>query len=194
MRVDRARKYILDQLSSNLSSALYYHGVHHVRDVVSAALTLAKGEGVCDQESLDLLETAALYHDSGFLFKYKGHEEAGCEIAREVLPDFEYNNQQIELICGMIMATKIPQTPTTHLEEILADADLDYLGRNDFEPIANTLFEELKAFNMITDLDAWNKIQVRFLQEHRFWTSTAKHTRNHGKQLHLENLLRLVGE
>ena len=35
-------------------------------------------------------------------------------------------------------ATKIPQTPLTKLEEIICDADLDYLGREDFFEISRS--------------------------------------------------------
>jgi len=34
--------------------------------------------------------------------------------------------------------------PANLLEEIICDSDLDYLGRSDFIPVSNTLFEELK--------------------------------------------------
>ena len=49
-------------------------------------------------------------------------------MAKEELPKFGLSEKDIELICGMIMATKIPQNPKTKLEKIIADADLEYLG------------------------------------------------------------------
>ena len=63
----------------------------------------------------------------------------------------------------MIMATKIPQSPRNGLEEIICDADLDYLGRDDFYEIGATLFEELKAYNVLQNEREWNRIQVKFL-------------------------------
>ncbi|WP_149243875.1 HD domain-containing protein [Dyadobacter sp. 32] len=190
MRLGRAKQYILERLHSDLPDHLYYHGVHHVLDVLKATLTLAEGEQIREADALVLLQTAALYHDSGFIYTYKGHESKSCEIVRTVLPAFEYNDAQIDQICGMIMATKIPQSPQNHLEKILCDADLDYLGRADFVPIAQSLFEELKGLDMINDKNSWNELQVSFLREHRYWTYTARQSRDQTKQQHLESLLR----
>lgn len=190
MRLDRAKQYILERLHSDLPDHLYYHGVHHVLDVLKAALTLAEGEQIQEADALVLLQTAALYHDSGFIYTYKEHESKSCEIVRTVLPAFEYNDAQIDQICGMIMATKIPQSPQNHLEKILCDADLDYLGRADFVPIAQSLFEELYGLGMINDKNFWDELQVSFLREHRYWTYTARQSRDQSKQQHLESLLR----
>ncbi len=190
MRLDRAKQYILERLHSDLPDHLYYHGVHHVLDVLNATLTLAKGEQIQEADALVLLQTAALYHDSGFIYTYREHESKSCEIVRTVLPAFEYIDAQIDQICGMIMATKIPQSPQNHLEKILCDADLDYLGRADFVPIAQSLFEELKGLDMINDKNSWKELQVSFLREHRYWTYTARQSRDQTKQQHLESLLR----
>ena len=75
-----------------------------------------------------------------------------------ILPGYNYTPEQIERICSIIMATRLPPRPADLLEEIICDSDLDYLGRSDFIPVSNTLFEELKAQNKMKDLNEWNKI------------------------------------
>ncbi|WP_461131183.1 HD domain-containing protein [Spirosoma aerophilum] len=192
MNIVDTEQFIVNLLASELSPTLYYHGLHHVMDVVNAAEWIARAEGITDIESLTLLKTAALFHDAGFMSVYKGHEEAGCLYVQKVLPDFGYNEAQINAICGMIMATRIPQTPKTKLEEILCDADLDYLGRDDFEPIAHSLYEELKARDMITDEVAWNRIQVSFLRSHHYWTKTAISARQGAKEQQINFLQALI--
>lgn len=188
MQIEKAEQYVIGQLESRLDRTLFYHGIHHTIDVVNAAAEIAALEGITDAESLALLRTAAFYHDSGFMTTYQGHEEAGCALAREVLPGFGYNERQIETICGMVMATKIPQSPKTALEEIICDADLDYLGRDDFEPIAATLFEELKVRDMVEDIPAWDSVQVRFLEAHSYWTASQQKRRDAVRQRHLQHL------
>lgn len=84
------------------------------------------------------------------------------------------------------MATKIPQTPLSKLEEIICDADLDYLGRDDFYPTSNLIFLELKAQGFVTAENEWNLTQIKFFKQHRFFTSTTKKLRQQKKQLHLE--------
>ena len=183
----RAETYVLDQLRRHLSPTLFYHGPHHTLDVTEQALSLARAEGVTDEETLLLLRTAALYHDSGFLTTYQGHEAAGCALACQVLPGFGYSAAQIDLICQLIMATQMPQCPgSSHLARILCDADLDYLGRPaDFWPISQTLFEELTIRNLIPNETAWLELQVRFLSAHRYWTPTATARREAEKQVRL---------
>ncbi len=188
MEVAAAEKFVLDLLSSRLSETLYYHGIHHTLDVERAALVLAKEEGIEDEVSLKLLKTAALFHDCGFIGTYKDHEEEGCRIARNQLPLFSYSKEQIDVICGMIMATKSPQSPKNHLEMVICDADLDYLGRDDFDPIADTLFKELKVRQLVTDIDSWNQIQVKFLEAHQYHTKSAQQKRETIKKQHLNKL------
>ncbi|MCF2491386.1 HD domain-containing protein [Dyadobacter sp. CY347] len=189
MNVQEAEIYIVDQFRRKLPDTLYYHGLHHTLDVTNAALHLANLEGITDPESLDLLRTAALYHDTGFMETYHGHEEVGCRIARKALPRFGYNADQIDIICGMIMATQIPQSPKTHLEKIICDADLDYLGRADFEQIAESLYRELKVRDMVTDVDSWNAVQKTFISCHSYWTESARRLREIPKQERLKTLL-----
>lgn len=188
MEVAVAERFVLDLLSSRLSETLYYHGMHHTLDVERAALILAKEEGIEDAASLNLLKTAALFHDSGFINTYKDHEEEGCRIARKQLPLFSYSKEQIDVICGMIMATRIPQSPQNQLEMIICDADLDYLGRDDFDLIADTLFKELEVRQLVTDIDNWNQIQIKFLEAHRYHTKAAQQKREAIKQQHLNKL------
>src|SRR5678816_3445426 len=73
----------------------------------------------------------------------------------------------------MIMATKIPQTPHTLLEQIICDADLDYLGRNDFEPISRSLYKEFLTYKIIPEDIIWDHIQIKFFESHHYFTGTS---------------------
>lgn len=187
MRFKEAGKFILRKLTRELPRHLYYHSVEHIRDVYGAAERIGKAEGL-DPKSLKLVLTAAWYHDAGFLRGAKNHEEESCRIARVALPNFGYQDSDIALVCGMIMATKIPQTPKNRLEEILADADLDYLGRDDFFSIGDRLYNELSVFGFINTEREWNELQVRFLTSHHYFTHTALQSRQQKKAAHLEIL------
>lgn len=186
-----AKAFILEKLEKELSDNLFYHGIHHTLDVLNITEELCQLEEVSAYNTI-LLKTAALYHDSGFAISYTNHEEIGCDLARETLPQYHYTTEEIEIICGMIMATKIPQSPKTPLEEILSDADLDYLGRKDFYSIGNTLFEELKVHNILTEIEKWNAIQVSFLSAHKYFTKTNKERREVKKQGYLKELKKIV--
>ncbi len=191
MKYSAAKKFILEKLEKELSPELTYHGFHHTIDVLEVAAELCGHLDILPEETI-LVKTAALFHDSGFTVSNVNHEETGCQIARDNLPRYGYTEGNIEKICGMIMATKIPQTPKTPLEEILADADLDYLGRNDFKPIGDTLFDELKTFNVIQTEEDWNRLQIRFLEGHGFFTSYNLKHRQPIKMAHLAELKEIV--
>lgn len=187
-----AKQFILAKLRDELSERLEYHGLHHTLDVLKMAKEICEQEGVGKRDQT-LVKTAALFHDAGFVKdKHAGHELEGCVLVRGILPQFGYEPEDIECICGMIMATKIPQSPNTLLEKILCDADLDYLGRDDFFAIGETLFSELRAYNLIGDEQAWNRLQVGFLSTHRFHTRTNQAIREPVKQRYLEDLQELV--
>jgi uncharacterized protein len=135
-------------------------------------------------EELLLLRTAAWYHDLGFVENETGHEEIGAGIARQVLPRFGYSPAQIEMICGIIRATRLPQTPTTHLQEIMADADLDLLGRDDFWTLNQALRDEEAALGRPHTDEEWYGSQLVFLQAHHYFTPAARELRGEGKARH----------
>jgi len=185
MQFKKAGKFILNKLSKELPKYLSYHSVDHIQDVYDAAEKIGKQENISPY-NMKLLLTASWYHDAGFLKGPKDHEEESCRIARENLPLYGYKPNEIELICGMIMATKIPQSPKTFLEQIMADADLDYLGRDDFFTIGDKLFAELSVFGFLSSEDEWNRLQVRFLESHNYFTQTALKLRQAKKEEHLK--------
>lgn len=185
------QELILDKLEKELPTYLYYHNYKHTIDVVNQAELIGYGEGV-DDEAILLLKTAALFHDAGHTINYKNHEYYGCQIAREMLPKYKYTEAQIERISEIIMATQLPPKPKDLLQRIICDSDLDYLGRSDFIPVSNTLYEELKAQNFIQELNEWNKMQVKFLTGHQYFTVTANRLREVNKEKQIERIKNLI--
>ena len=191
MNYQACKYFILDKLERELPSQLTYHGLHHTLDVLAISKELCYLEEVPPHSTM-LLKTAALFHDSGFTISNRSHEELGCEIARKNLPRYGFSQNEIEIICGMIMATKVPQQPRTYLESIICDADLDYLGREDFYDIGATLYEELRSYKILETEEAWNRLQVKFLENHQFWTSTNRKRRTGKKRHYLHELRHIV--
>ncbi len=155
-----------------------------LKALIMAAESIAIAEGLSEGQ-LELLLTAALLHDTGFLKKREDHETESCKIAQLLLPGFNYAPDEIALICGMIKATQIPQSPITHLQQILCDADLDYLGRDDFFILSNRLFLELCKGGLVKNEQEWNNIQANFMEAHRYHTKTSQRLKSDKKQAHL---------
>jgi len=193
MNYTEAREFILEKLKRELPPNLYYHGIHHTHDVFESADRIAMMENITGGD-LDLLRTAALFHDVGFLIKYKSNEEESAVLAREILPGFDYTHEQIERICRMILSTKIPQAPEDILDQILCDADLDYLGRDDFFTTALKLKREWYDHGMKTTLKEWYLQEYDFLMQHRFFTNSAKALRLEKKKKHLSEIKELLSQ
>jgi uncharacterized protein len=190
-----ARLYAVQRLQQELPAVLTYHCLAHtLQGVVPAVERLAALEGVNGQ-SLPLLRTAAYYHDLGFVERSDGHEAISARLAAEVLPRFGYNPAQIEVIRGIILATRYPFEPHTRLESIMVDADLDVLGRDDFWPRNQALRVEREALagQRSTD-EEWYGSQLAFMGAHRYFTASAQSLRLAHKQRHMDDMAGLLAE
>ncbi|TKK67440.1 HD domain-containing protein [Ilyomonas limi] len=172
MKTKELQHYILDLLETKLPPHLYYHNKEHTQYVMNAARQLATAEKVCEHK-MELLLTAALLHDVGFIRTVKNHEDASCDIAKKLLPSYEYDAAAIEAICELIMVTKLPQQAHTPLAYILCDADLYYLGTDKFFDLGEKLFKEMSALHLIGSQEEWDELQVQFLSSHHYYTAAA---------------------
>jgi adenylate cyclase len=123
---------------------------------------------------------------------YDDHEYHSALLARQLLPGFNYTKEQIEEICQIIMATKMPPEPKNLLEKIICDADLDYLGRMDFIPVSHTLYEELKLRDKIRSRNEWYKMQLTFISNHQYFTHTAGKLREVNKQMQINRIKQMI--
>lgn len=191
VRFNDLESLVMYKLEKGLPKYLKYHNARHTIDVMVEVEILGSGEKV-SRDDLLILKTAALFHDLGHIVQSENHEEIGSKMAQEILPEYKYSKEQIEIISRLILSTKYPPNPQDYLERIICDADLDYLGRSDFIPVSNQLYKEMQAQgNLMTTLE-WNKMQVSFLENHKYFTETATKLRTPNKLKQLENIKKLV--
>jgi len=193
MQFTDLQELILDKMERELPQSLYYHNTKHTVDVVTQVELIGLGEGVSEEDLL-LLKTAALFHDTGHIVSYDNHEHFSCILAREMLPEYYYTRSQIEIICELIMSTKLPPKPGNKLQEIMCDADLDYLGRSDMIAVSDTLFHELRERSKINSINDWNNLQMKFISGHQYFTDTARKLREVNKQLQIDRIRNLIVE
>ena len=199
---DAVKRYVFERLKKELSANLFYHDLQHTKDdVLPAAERLAEKEGVTGNELL-LLRTAALYHDIGYVEQYDQHELISAKIASETLPGFGYVSEQIDRVRNMILATQMREIDGKHvqqadsndkLQEIMCDADLDALGRDDCFMLGHNLRREWNSRGMSLGLREWYEFQLIFLENHTYLTEAAKSLREPGKQKNIEELKTLLG-
>jgi predicted metal-dependent HD superfamily phosphohydrolase len=192
MDYQKAQDYIFERLKNELGPDYRYHNLEHTLDVLQSVEILGKMEKINGNDML-LIKTAALFHDAGMLIRYNGHEDESADLAKKILPQFGYTDAEIEAIHHMILTTRLPQSAHTHLEQILCDADLDYLGREDFFMIAHRLKYEWNRLNInkIT-LKKWYELQLAFLQRHTYYTQSAARLRQEKKKQNLTEVNELL--
>lgn len=169
-----------------------YHSVSHTLDVLKAVENLIPHFDL-DIETAQLIQAAALLHETGMTTSATAHEAASVLIARELLPQFGFSASQIERIGKMILATAMPQNPQSIEAQILCDADLDYLGRDDYFIISHKLrLEWIKTENYTNNLLAWYQFQQQFLNEHSYFTAAARSLRLSGKKQNIQLIQQLI--
>jgi len=192
IEIKALREYLIQREFPKLPVGLKYHNVEHTLDVASACEDIASRESLSEMEASQLM-AAALLHDIGFTLSFDDHENEGAEIAAAILPKFGADEEDIRVVRGMIQATRIPQSPKTILEEYLCDADLDYLGRSDFEPIAEGLFQEMLFRQQVSSRVEWDNIQVKFLTSHQYFSDFSRTNREEKKNENLQSVIKRLG-
>jgi predicted metal-dependent HD superfamily phosphohydrolase len=186
MQYDQAHSFLIEKLEKELSPDFTYHNSQHTRSVIQATLELCEHEKL-NEHHTKVLATAALFHDAGFLRSYQNHEEISCQVAKEYLPQFSYSEKEIHNVCLLIMATKLPQRPSNVFESIICDADLHYLGTDNYFLIAENLFQEYKKLDIVKNRAEWKEKQIQFFNSHRYFTRSAieKYEKKKGENLRL---------
>ncbi|MGN6800561.1 MAG: YitT family protein [Ginsengibacter sp.] len=172
MQFDAVYTFLIEKLETELPPFLHYHNAQHTKDVLAAAEQLANEENISGQK-LTILKTAALFHDSGFLETYSDHEEISCQMAMKWLPEFGYSKEQIDQICSLIIATRIPQKPKDKLAKVLCDADLYYLGTDKYFIGADKLYKELHEAGLVKNREDWSVEEIKFVENHHYFTPSA---------------------
>jgi uncharacterized protein len=188
MDLSGVKEFVIGYLQEKLGPAFHYHDLAHTLDVYESVKRIASLEGV-DPNVVTLLEAAALFHDTGMTEKYDDHETVSANLCRTILPGFGFDLDAIDRVCRLIMATKPPTGPVSLEEQIMCDADLDYLGRGDFFMRSFQLKEEWEQLGIGKyDPVEWLKTETDFLRKHNYYTETSRSTRGPGKAMNLEYL------
>ncbi len=169
--VKEAHEYVFDLFARKLNDNLIYHSPDHTKEVLKNAEEISEylKLGIND---LNLLRISALFHDVGFIDIYDGHEEKSVEYVKDFLSGYNIDDEVIQRITRVIIATKVPQHPLDLISKILCDADLmnmsnetDYL--NDVELLRK---EWINSGKEKYSKKAFYKVSLDFFKTHEFHT------------------------
>lgn len=185
---DRMYTDIVHFLKCYLSKELSYHTISRTLKIDKIVEKYARILSI-DERSIMILRTAVLYHDIGYVLQYRDNEQYAILLAKNKLPSYGYTEEDIQEIQSLIWVTSFKATPKNILQELIRDANSDYLGRIDYFVIANNLRNELRQHGEVkTDLE-WIDFQLNFLEHvHRYHTDLVKDLREKGKQKRIEEL------
>lgn len=166
----------------------YYHQYEHALEVMVRSVELGKKEWL-DENTLEIIAIAALFHDVWFIIQYDDNESIGAKIAKNYLKSIFYPTDKIKAVEDLIIATIYDRAPQNILESIIRDADTDNLWRDDFFEKWNKLKQELESIKKIKILDPeWTHYSINFLREHKFSTISEIEDRQEKKQENLKKL------
>jgi len=186
-------QYIKEFFRDELPKGIKYHNADHTlhptNGVVAVANNLAILENISEHDR-ELLIAAAYFHDTGYIREYEKNEPIAARMAGRILKLIGYEQDEIEKVQNMILATDLEIKPKTDCERILCDADLDNLGRDDFFKLEKKLREGRGARGVdVSDDVKWYRDALEFLKKHRYYTESQKQLREKGKQKNIEGLL-----
>lgn len=188
--IDAARDFVLAQYEQHPKPNLVYHNLVHTQQVVQAAAQIAAHYRLQDDE-LVAVYVAAWFHDAGYLLgDAKVHEENGAQEAIEFLRQQQAPENIQTMVQGAILATKMPQSPHTLVEQIVCDADLSHLGSKIFND-RNKLLRQEVEMTLQKEVPAvqWLSSSIHFLTEHHYWTDYAQTLYKQQKE---ENIAKLT--
>ena len=192
--VHAAEKQVSRLLKNRLDEKITYHNLPHALAVRDAAMQLA-ARAALSEEDREILELAALFHDTGFVETYEGHEDAGCRIAEEVLHREGYPQEKLEKVLACITVTKISNQPENLLEMLMRDADMYHLASEDYLTTVGSLRKEWAVFQDQHYTDAeWHDLNHKFLKGHSYYSHAARELWDERKTANQKVLKKLVKE
>ncbi len=187
--VQAAKEQVTDLLSNKLSKSIKFHTLQHTQEVAAACEVLADYHQIPDDDRFALY-LAAWFHDTGYTGgQAKDHETVSIQLVTDFLNNNSVSEEIKTKVIGCINTTRIPQSPSSVIERIIADADLFHLGTDAFKEKNRLLREELELFGgKEVPKKEWRKINIRFLEGHKYFTAYAQEKLQPVKEKYLTEL------
>ncbi len=184
-----AQTFVSDLFLNKVNKSIRFHNLDHTQEVFRASEEIAEYYHLGDDDRLALC-IAALFHDTGFSSgESHGHEDVSIHLATTFLQEHNADAALLQKVIGAIQATKMPETPTNLIEQIICDADLFHLGTDQFTIKNKLLREELIGFSK-QDISKkqWRRMNISFLENHKYFTDYCRRNLQPVKEKNLEEL------
>jgi uncharacterized protein len=190
--ITKIEKYCTELLLTSKCKELPFHNLQHTQEVVQNVKHITAAMNV-DAKDTELLVGAAWFHDTGFSKIYQNHEDESKRIAEKFLSELGVDTVSIKKICNYIEATKMPQSPTSELAEILCDADIFHISNLHFYYRKLLLRREWEVFcDMRVSDKEWHELNLNFLEDFHFRSTYGKNFLEIGKQENVERVKNIL--
>lgn len=160
----------------------------HVAAMYEAACAIAQAEDLSERDT-EILLAAVIFHD---IFQGPGHEEKSADFAREILQQSGLPDDEIKTVYSAVLSTKLLvdnkgklyRDPQNIIAKILCDLDIlaNAYPTELFFEVNGKLREELG----VEDEHKWWNDQIKFMEDHVWFTDFARQNWDPQKQANLE--------
>ncbi len=167
INIREVQRHVIKLFSEQLPEGITYHNLDHTRYVAEQARIIGKAAGLKEKEQ-DIAETAAWFHDIGFLFSTEDHESESQRMARKFLSSEGVPGVVIDHVHRCIEATRMPQDPGNDpVAAVVCDADMSYLSEDFYIERTMLLREE------------WNNTRPEKISKKDYYIETIELFNNH---------------
>lgn len=169
--LEKVKQYVIRFFKTKEDGKFAYHNLSHTEAVVSNAAAIASHYQLGEKETF-IVTTAAWFHDTGyFTGEPFDHETRGADLAARFLNGLALDGETIEAVRRCIIATRIPQSPHTLIEQIVCDADLYHFGTDNF-PERNKLMRKEAEWRLGRKIpkNEWRRGTIRLMEKHHYQT------------------------
>ncbi len=187
--VSAAQDFVSNIFLTKVNKSFKYHNLEHTKGVVMAGEKMADYYQLQPEDRTAVL-IAAWFHDTGFSSgESHGHEATSIRLATTFLQDHHAEPSLIQKVTSCIEATRMPQSPVSLIQQILCDADLFHLGTDEFSVKNEQLRQELSEFSKDElTRKKWRKMNITFLENHKYFTDYGRRKLQPVKEEHLLEL------
>jgi len=188
IKLQDIEEMIIKMFDDEASPNLYFHNSVMVKNICNNVELLSTAENLPDEEFINL-SLASVFLLTGFISDYEKPMEASIRLVEEILPDYGFSQENIELT-GKIIKNSYEDRYESLSDKILHDAKYDYLGRVDYLKLTDKMLRERTEYGKHSAKKIWVKDQKQLLTDHEFLTKTARLLRSVTVEEQLELLER----
>ncbi|MEQ1747013.1 MAG: HD family phosphohydrolase, partial [Saprospiraceae bacterium] len=180
-----AESFVEAFFAENVPAKFVFHDFEHTVQTVGAVKVIAEGCQL-DAHTIELLQLATWFHDTGYAQGPEDHEERSCSNAERFFKG-RISDDDLNTVFRCIRATKVPQRPADLLEQIICDADLSHLGMEMYWGRNSKLRQEfVLTRNKVMSDEEWVDFELNFMLAHDYHTIVAREMLNKRKAKHIQ--------